>query len=75
MRHLRSAPYRPARPLRRRLWLPSLRTEPPAVPSPAAPAAIPPAQVWGQLSPQQQAHLRQTLLQILQEVIRHANRR
>jgi hypothetical protein len=75
MRHPRSAPYRPARPPQRRLRLPSHPTGPPAVPRPAADTAISPSQVWGRLSPQQQAQLRQTLLQILQEVISHANSR
>ena len=42
---------------------------------PPAEAAVPPERVWATLSPSLQAHLRQTLLRITQEVLHDTRHR
>jgi hypothetical protein len=72
MHQLRSLPRVRRRPVQRRLLLTPRRSRPLAADVLAAEVTIPLSEVWHHLSFQQQAQLRQTLLQTLQEVITHA---
>jgi hypothetical protein len=75
MHQCRAIPRLPSRPVRRPRLRSPRRAGPAAPAVPAAEVPIPLSAVWPHLSPQQQALLRQTLLQTLQEVISHANGR
>lgn len=44
-----------------------------ALPSSPTPIEVGPHQIWNTLSPMQRNELRQQLIQILQEVLRHGN--
>ena len=69
MRQTRSLPRSTRRAGRHRRWPHDRHSAPsPAAPPPVV-AALPPSQVWRHVAPDLQARLRQTLRQVLQEVI------
>jgi hypothetical protein len=73
MDQYRAIPRLPSRRARRPRLLSPRRAGPAAPAVPAAEVPIPLSAVWPHLSGQQQALLRQTLLQTLQEVISHVD--
>jgi hypothetical protein len=75
MHQHRSRPRLPDRPVERRRLLRLRDAQAPAAAVRSAEDPLPPSAVWLHLSRQQQAQLRLTLLQTLQEVISHANGR
>ena len=70
MRQTRSLPRSTRRAGRHLRWPRDRRSAPSPATPPLAVAALPPPQVWRHLAPDLQARLRQTLRQVLQEVIR-----
>ncbi len=75
MRQPRSLPLRAQRTGRHLRWSHDRRATPLPAPPPPAVADLPPPQIWWHLAPDLQARLRQTLCQVLQEVIRDETHR